>query len=151
MNDWKGIGHVTRDIKCSYTNTTRKAFARFTLAIDRIGKNAGADFIPCLIWDKQAELMAKSVKQGELIAVDGRIQSGSYQNNNGDTVYTLEVVVNRFEYLIPKKVKEALENEHAHQNRVNSTASTGEHEQENSEHEPVVPDGFEAVDEEVPF
>ena len=150
MNDWKGIGRVTREIKCSYTNTTNRAYARFTLAIDRPKKGSGADFIPCLVWDQQAKTMEKYVKKGELIAFSGRIQSGSYEKH-GETFYSLEVVGN-FEFVTPKSVKDSLNNaEHAQENQEKSTASTNEHEQQNSEHQEEIPDGFEAIDEEVPF
>ena len=150
MNNWNGVGRVTKPIKCEYTRNTNRAYARFTLAVDRQKKEAGADFIPCLVWDQQAQTMEKYVMQGEIISFEGRIQSGSYTKQNGEKVYTLEVV-GKFGFLLPKYAKEALAKEHAHQNQEISTASTNEHEQNSSEQQPDVPDGFEAIDEDVPF
>ena len=96
MNSYIAVGRVTRDIHLE--KTMNSEFARFTLAVDKYKKEQGANFIPCIIWSKQAEVMANLVKKGEKIAVEGSLESGSYVNSSGDTVYTLEVKVNRFEF-----------------------------------------------------
>ena len=146
MNSWYGIGRVTRDIHLEKTQNSE--FARFTLAVDKYKKELGANFIPCIIWSKQAEVMANLVKKGEKIAVEGSIESGSYVNASGDTVYTLEVKVNRFEFLIPKAVKDAIEGEHAHDNVENSTASTIEKPVQEEEHQEELPKGWQYVEDE---
>lgn len=146
MNSWYGIGRVTRDIHLEKTQNSE--FARFTLAVDKYKKELGANFIPCIIWSKQAEVMANLVKKGEKIAVEGSIESGSYVNASGDTVYTLEVKVNRFEFLIPKAVKDAIEGEHARNITGNSTASTTEKPVLEEEHQEELPKGWQYVDDE---
>jgi single-strand DNA-binding protein len=146
MNSWYGIGRVTRDIHLEKTQNSE--FARFTLAVDKYKKELGANFIPCIIWSKQAEVMANLVKKGEKIAVEGSIESGSYVNASGDTVYTLEVKVNRFEFLIPKAVKDAIEGEHARNITGNSTASTTEKPVPEEEHQEELPKGWQYVDDE---
>lgn len=146
MNSWFGIGRVTRDIHLEKTQNSE--FARFTLAVDKYKKELGANFIPCIIWSKQAEVMANLVKKGEKIAVEGSIESGSYVNASGDTVYTLEVKVNRFEFLIPKAVKDAIESEHARNNVENSTASTTKKPVPEEEHQEELPKGWQYVDDE---
>ena len=146
MNSWHGIGRVTRDIHLERTQNSE--YARFTLAVDKYKKEQGANFIPCIIWSKQAEVMAKLVKKGEKIAVEGSIESGSYVNASGDTVYTLEVKVNRFEFLIPKAVKDAIESEHARNITENSTASTAENSVPEEEQQEELPKGWQYVEDE---
>lgn len=75
----------------------------FTLAVDRNFKNKNgereADFISCIAWQKTAEVMSKYVKKGSVIGVDGRIQTRSYANRDGQRVYVTEVVVENFSFL----------------------------------------------------
>lgn len=150
MNNWDGIGRVTKKIECTYTAKTHLAVARFTLAIDRDGKEKVTDFIPCEVLGKQAETMASNVDKGEKIAVYGALHSDSYKNKAGDMVYTLGVYVRRFEFIESKAYKDAKrqELEHAHENAEISTESTTEN-TVNEQQE--IPDGYEAVDEDVPF
>jgi single-strand DNA-binding protein len=78
------------------------AVASFTLAIDRPVRNGGerqADFPRIVVFGRQAETCEKYLAKGRLVAVSGRIQTGSYQNQKGDTVYTTDVVANRVEFL----------------------------------------------------
>lgn len=151
MNDWKGIGRVTRAIKCQYTQN-QTVYARFTLAIDKRKKENGANFIPCVVWGKNAQTMEKYIQKGEKIAVQGSIETGSFTAKDGSTVYTTEVWVNDFEFLIPKSMKDAKTGEHAQSNVEKPTASTNEHEQKPpEEHQEQMPDGWEYIDEDVPF
>ncbi|NRO89307.1 single-stranded DNA-binding protein [Lactobacillus helveticus] len=75
----------------------------FTLAVDRNFKSKNgereADFIDCIAWQKTAEVMSQYVKKGSLIGVDGRIQTRSYANRDGQRVYVTEVVVENFSFL----------------------------------------------------
>ena len=61
-----------------------------------------ADFINCVVWDKQAENLARYQKKGNQIAVDGRIQTRNYDDNNGKKVYVTEVLVNNISFLDSK-------------------------------------------------
>lgn len=100
MNEVILIGRLTKDAQLGYTSNTQKAVARFTLAVDRIGE--GTDFIPCVAFGKQAENIEKYVKQGNRLAVHGRIQTGSYEKD-GQKVYTTDVIVDRADFVEPKK------------------------------------------------
>lgn len=102
MNKWEGIGRLARDPELSYTPNTNTAVASATIAIDRPKKNGesqGADFIRIKVFGKQAENFAKWKKKGDQIAVVGRIQTGSYKNKEGQTVYTTEIVADEIEFL----------------------------------------------------
>ncbi len=97
MNHFVGIGRLTRDPNVKYTQSG-KAYASFTLAIDRRGNGEKqADFIPCVAWEKTAEVIAQYVSKGQKIAVEGRIQTRSY-DKDGRKVYVTEVVVQSMEF-----------------------------------------------------
>lgn len=72
--------------------------ARYTLAVDRPTKDKTADFISCIGFGKTAEFITKYLKKGTQILVEGRIQTGSYKNKEGQTIYTTDVVVEKHEF-----------------------------------------------------
>lgn len=77
------------------------AIARYTLAVDRKFKKEGeqsADFISCVAMGKNGEFAEKYLKQGTKIAIEGRIQTGSYTNKDGNKVYTTDVIVEGHEF-----------------------------------------------------
>ena len=99
MNTWVGIGRLVRDPEVRYTQSG-KARAKFTLAIDR--RRSGdaekqADFISCVAWEKIAEVISQYVSKGQKIAVEGRIQTRSYEKD-GRKYYVTEVVVQSMEF-----------------------------------------------------
>jgi single-strand DNA-binding protein len=99
MNSVILIGRLTRDPELSYTPNTQAAMCRFTIAVDRPrrnGEDQGADFIRITVWDRQAENCNRYLSKGSQVAVHGRIQTGSYKNREGVTVYTTDVVADRF-------------------------------------------------------
>ena len=93
---------MTKDPEIRYSqgaNTT--CVARYTLAVDRKFKQEGqpnADFINCIAFGKLGEFAEKYLRKGIKIAVTGRIQTGSYKNKDGNTVYTTDVVVEEQEF-----------------------------------------------------
>ena len=100
MNHFIGIGRLTRDPNVKYTQSG-KAYASFTLAIDRRKSGAGnqqADFISCVAWEKTAEVISQYTGKGRKIAVEGRIQTRSYDGNDGAKRYVTEVVVQSMEF-----------------------------------------------------
>lgn len=106
MNRWVGIGRLTKDADVRYTQNQsgeNMAIARYTLAVDRRGKDAGADFISCVAFGKNAEFAEKYLHQGMKIGVSGRIQTGNYTNKDGQKVYTTDVVVEEQEFCESKK------------------------------------------------
>ena len=98
MNHVTLMGRLTRDPELKYSQAG-KAYCRFSLAVQREFNREEADFINCLAFGKTAETIAEWLGKGRRIAIVGRIQTGSYQNSNGDTVYTTEVVADRFEFV----------------------------------------------------
>ena len=105
MNHWVGIGRLTRDPEVRYTQSG-KAYASFTLAIDRRKSGDGnqqADFIQCVAWEKTAEVISQYCTKGKKIAVEGRIQTRSYDANDGTKRYVTEVVVQSMEFCDSKR------------------------------------------------
>ena len=95
MNKVHLIGRLTRDPELKYTQTTEPiAVTRFSVAVNRKYKKDGeqeADFINCVSFGKQAEFVEKYFKKGQQIAICGRIQTGSYKDNNGNTNHKDEI------------------------------------------------------------
>ena len=102
MNKTLLIGRTTKDPDIRYAQSEQPmTIARFNLAVDRRFKKEGeqsADFISCVAFGKTAEFIEKYVFKGTKVAVEGRIQTGSYTNNDGNKVYTTDVVVEQVEF-----------------------------------------------------
>lgn len=96
-------GRLTKDPEAR--QTANGSMARFTLAVDRIGKDKNADFIPCVAFGKTADSAATYLHKGTKIALDGRIQTGSYTNKEGVKVYTTDVIVNHWEFCESKQAQ----------------------------------------------
>lgn len=103
MNKVILMGRLTRDPEVRYSqgqNST--AIARYTLAVDRKFKdangNTGADFISCVAFGRAGEFAEKYFKKGTKIAIEGRLQSGSYTDKNGNKVYTTDVIIESQEF-----------------------------------------------------
>ena len=101
MNKVVLIGRVTKDVEVRKTNSG-KSYTRFTLAVNRRGKDAGANFITCVAWEKTADLLGAYVKKGNQIGICGRIETGKYEDRDGKTVYTTDVMVEEADFLEPK-------------------------------------------------
>ena len=108
MNSVILIGRLAKDPELSYTPNTQTAACRLTLAVDRPKRNGeaqgndyvrSADFIIVTVWGRQAETSDRYLSKGRQVAVMGRIQTGSYKNRSGETVYTTDVVADRVEFL----------------------------------------------------
>ena len=104
------MGRLTRDPAISYSQSgDNMAIARFTLAVDRRGRQADnqqtADFIGCVCFGRQAEFAEKYLRQGTKVAVTGRIQTGSYTNKDGQKVYTTDVVLDDIEFAESKNTQ----------------------------------------------
>ena|SRR5690554_6258488 len=100
------VGRLTRDVDLRYT-PSGVAVANFNIAVNRPFSNQQgereADFINAVAWRSVAENLANYQKKGNLIGVDGRIQTRSYENNEGKTVYVTEVVAESVQFLESKK------------------------------------------------
>lgn len=105
LNNISLVGRLTKDVELRYT-PSNVAVATFTLAVNRTFKNENgereADFINCVIWRQQAENLANWAKKGAQIGITGRIQTRSYDNQQGQRVYVTEVVAETFQLLESK-------------------------------------------------
>ena len=138
MNSVQLTGRLTRDPEVRYTDGGL-SIARFTLAVNRRFKQEGspdADFIRCVAFGKTAEFIEKYFSQGRKMDLNGRIQTGSYTNQEGQKVYTTDIVVENVEFGESK----------------GSNSCAGEKKQESSSADGdgfmYIPDG---IDEELPF
>lgn len=129
------IGRPTRDPELRYS-PAGKAVTKFTLACDRTGGDS-ADFISILCFDKIAETCANYVKKGKLVAIEGRWQTGSYENSEGKKVYTNDCLAFNVRFL---------ERTETGQNGRNSGPEPGQR-------DPFQDDGkpFEISDDDLPF
>jgi len=102
------VGRITKDPEIKHTQSDIM-FCRFTLAVNRTYKNRDGgqevDFISCIAWRKQAENMGRFVDKGNLLGIDGRIETGSY-DKDGVKVYTTTIVCDSVIFLEPKAQKE---------------------------------------------
>lgn len=103
------VGRLTADpeTRSSQSGTT---ITTYTLAVDRRGKEKGADFIRCKAFNRGAEFAEKYFRKGMRVAVSGSINTGSYKDKEGRTVYTTDVLVNSQEFADGKAQKEAPKN-----------------------------------------
>lgn len=103
------VGRTTKDPELRYT-PSNVAVATFSLAVNRNFKDANGeretDFINCVIWRQQAENLANWAKKGALIGITGRIQTRSYENQQGQRVYVTEVVAENFQMLESRAARE---------------------------------------------
>ena len=130
MNNVVLVGRLTKDPELAYGGQNSDiAVCRFTLAVDRPTQDKAADFIRIVAFRKQAENAKQYLAKGRQCAVEGRIQTGSYKDREGKTVYTTDVVANRVEFLTKPN-------------------SGGYQEEQRSE---SVTDAFIGVDEDLPF
>ncbi|MDY2597032.1 MAG: single-stranded DNA-binding protein [Eubacteriales bacterium] len=128
MNTVILIGRLTKDPEIRVISQSETTVANFTLAVDRpMAKEKTADFIRIVCFGKTAELCERFLTKGRQVAVHGRIQTGSYKTQSGETRYTTEVVAERVEFL-------------------GSKGDSSPKEVDSS-----IPDGFSELDDDVPF
>lgn len=128
MNKVLLIGRLTKDPDVRYSGET--AVARYTLAVDRRTKERDADFIGCVAFGKAGEFAEKYLRKGMRIAVEGRIQTGSYEKD-GRRFYTTDVVAEQHEFCESK-----------------GTAPQSAPQKTDTDWSMAIPDG---IDEELPF
>ena len=147
MNNVVLIGRLTRDPEMKYTTgQNQMAVTTFTLAIDRPvrqGQEKKTDFIRVTVFGRMAENCERYLAKGRQAAGQGRIQTGSYTNKDGKTVYSTDVVAGNVEFL-------------EYGQNGNSSQSRGSYQSQSSPQAPAqdydVPEGFQAVsDDDIPF
>lgn len=118
MNNVSIVGKLVREPELRYIPSNNTAVTRMIIAVDRSMTNekkeeakakgyATADFIPVTVWNKQAENAAKYLDKGSRVAVQGRITTGQYKTDQGETRYTTEVTAERVEFLNQKQQEAA--------------------------------------------
>lgn len=125
MNKVFLIGRLSRDPELRYTSNNTPV-CQINMAVSRPvvqGKESETDFINVTIWNKQAENLVKYVKKGNQIAIEGRIQTRSYDNEEGKKVYVIEVLANHVEFIGNNSNKT---NDNQTQTRDNKTSYTAE-------------------------
>ena len=147
MNKVILMGRLTRDPEIRYSQGEQStAVARYTIAVDRRFRRDGdqqtADFINCVAFGRQGEFAEKYLRKGIKIAISGRIQTGSYTNQDGQPVYTTDVVVEEQEFAESKSASEA------HNNGAASSQPPPKPMPNNGDGFMNIPDG---LDEELPF
>lgn len=105
MNEVTLLGRMTRDAEVKKTSTG-KSFCRITVACDRFGREKETDFVPVVVWNQSADYLGNYGRKGSLIAVQGNIRTGSFQNKDGQTVYTTDVAATRVQLILEKKASE---------------------------------------------
>lgn len=102
------LGRLTKDPEIRYI-TNQKVVATFTLAVDRpftgIDGKKEADFIPCVVWGKPAELIGNSCVKGHRLLVEGRLQIRNYEGKDGVKKFVAEVIVSGFDFIERKEPK----------------------------------------------
>ncbi|MBQ1391378.1 MAG: single-stranded DNA-binding protein [Firmicutes bacterium] len=164
MNSVILIGRLTRDPEIRYTAGSQMAIAKFSIAVDRpvrAGKEREADFPRITVFGKQAENCERFLAKGRLVGIQGRLQTGSYQDRDGKTVYTTDVVADRVEFLewgdranggnAPKQ-SQGYHNQNSGSGYNNNGGSFGGYSNAPADDfEDEMPDSFQAIDEDVPF
>ena len=98
MNNVSLVGRLTRDPEIKATNSG-SSYARFSIAVDRRGKDAGTDFINIVAFGKTSEFIERYFRKGQRIGINGRIQTGSYEGKDGKKVYTFDVIAENVEFV----------------------------------------------------
>jgi single-strand DNA-binding protein len=113
MNRVELIGRITRDPELRYTGNNI-ATTRFTLAVNRPFQSQngeqGTDFINIVVWRKQAENVCNFLNKGSLVSIEGRLQTGSYDDKDGNKRYTMEVVADSVQFLESKSQSQGRSN-----------------------------------------
>ncbi len=113
MNKVVLVGRLTAKPELRYT-ASNTAYTRFSVAVNRNFTNADgrrdADFINVIAWRKQAETISRYFDKGNLIAIEGRLQTGSYDDKDGNKRYTVDVALDNFEFVESKAARDAASN-----------------------------------------
>lgn len=135
MNSVVLIGRLTKDPEVRYSQGTQNAVATFTVAVDRpFAKEKTADFLRVVVFGKQAENCERFLSKGRQVGIQGRIQTGSYKNKDGETRYTTDIVADRVEFL-------------GGRNDAGTSSGVGVSAAEPDE----LPEGIELLDDDMPF
>ncbi len=120
------VGRITKDPELRHV-TNGSSVCNFSLAINRTFKNQSgeydADFINCVAFNQTANLMEQYVAKGQLLSVQGRLQSRSYEDNTGRRIYVTEVVANNVSFLESRRNVAAGDNTYSQQNNFDNSVN----------------------------
>jgi single-strand DNA-binding protein len=158
MNSVVLIGRLTRDPETRYTSGSQMAVCTFTIAIDRVtrqGEEKKTDFPRITVFGKQAENCERFLKKGRLVGVQGRLQTGSYTNKDGATVYTTDVVADRVEFLEwgdrQSSGEMSGQRSYSEPREAAPQYQSAEPQPMSEPQEEFAPDGFTSIEEDIPF
>lgn len=143
MNRVLLIGRLTKDPELRYTQGSQTAVAHLTVAVDRSAKRdeeKKTDFIRVTVFDRQAETCRRYLAKGRKVAIEGRIQTGSYKDKDGKNIYTTDILADRVEFL---DGGQSVDREEKTPRRSNMGRT--------EPYQMEMPDAFDAVEEEIPF
>lgn len=142
------VGRITRDPETQQTNTGIP-YVRFTVAVNRPFKDQNgerqADFINCVAWRQQAEFLSKFVKKGNQLAIEGRIQTNSYQDASGNNRQAFDILVESVSNLEPASKNDGYQPQPPFGNGFQPVRETQYHQEE------VNQVSFEPSDDDLPF
>lgn len=158
MNSVVLIGRLTRDPETRYTSGSQMAVCTFSIAIDRParqGEERKTDFPRITVFGKQAENCERFLKKGRLVGVQGRLQTGSYTNKDGATVYTTDVVADRVEFLEwgdrQSSGEMSGQRSYSAPREAAPQYQSAEPQPMSEPQEEFAPDGFTSIEEDIPF
>ena len=129
MNKVILMGRLVKNPEVRQDASGTISMARYTLAVDRMrtkkDENPGADFINCVAFGKSAEFAKNYLRKGTKLVIEGRIQTGSYTNKNGQKVYTTDIVTERQEFAESKAASSGVENQQTATNSTNDGFMNG--------------------------
>ncbi len=128
MNSVSLIGRLTKKPEVRYIPASETAVATFSIAVNRVvgrGKEPATDFPRITVFGSQAENCEKYLDKGRLVGIQGRLQTGSYKNKDGVTVYTTDVIANNVEFLEWGDKKESAPREEAKDHVEESSLPSG--------------------------
>ena len=146
MNSVVLIGRLTRDPEVRYTAGTQMAVCKFTIATnDWVGEKEVTSYPRVVVFGKQAENCERRLAKGRLVGVQGRLQTDSYTNKDGATVYTTDVVADRVEFLEWGDRPQGGQSQSYSRSQAEGQATS-----QSSDFDEA-PAGFSAIDEDIPF
>ena len=110
MNRVELIGNITKDLELR-TTSNGVSVSKFSIAVNQgYGEEQKTDFLNCIAWRKQAENLCKYCDKGSKIAIEGKLQSYSYEDGNGNKKYGMQVIADNITFLDNKKSKDSAKN-----------------------------------------
>lgn len=128
MNKVALVGRMTKDPEITFAQGTGTAICKFTIAVNRRFKKEGqpdADFLPVIVFGKQAEATANWMTKGSQIAISGNIQTSNYMNKDNVKVYKTEIIADEVDFLDSKSKDTNSSNSNSNQSRNNGSSNTG--------------------------